>query len=128
MAMSGSDLGPSELEVLKALWDGGPSTVRQVMNILHGAGRQVAYTTVLTFLSRLEQKGYASSDRSEQAYVYRAAVTRQRVTRSRLKQMLETFYDGAAAPLMLQLMREQRFSADEIAELQKRIDELDAAR
>ena len=56
------DLGVAELEVLKALWDEGPSTVRQVMERLHRIGRRVAYTTVLTFLSRLEQKGFVRSD------------------------------------------------------------------
>ena len=57
MSRRNPDLGDAELEVLKALWDRGPTTVREVMNILHEQGRQVAYTTVLTFLTRLEQKG-----------------------------------------------------------------------
>jgi predicted transcriptional regulator len=128
MAPRESDLGTAELEVLKALWDHGPATVRQVMNRLHGHGRQVAYTTVLTFLTRLEQKGYVKSDRSDVAYVYRPAVTRAKVTKSRLRSLIEQLYDGEAAPLVLQLMREENFSADEIAELQKLIDQLDTPR
>lgn len=128
MAPRESDLGTAELEVLKALWDHGPATVRQVMNRLHHHGRQVAYTTVLTFLTRLEQKGYVKSDRSDVAYVYRPAVTRAKVTKSRLRSLIEQLYDGEAAPLVLQLMREQNFSADEIAELQKLIDQLDTPR
>lgn len=128
MAPRESDLGTAELEVLKALWEHSPATVRDVMNRLHRAGRQVAYTTVLTFLSRLEQKDYVTSDKSEMAYVYRPAVTRAKVTKSRLRSLIEQLYDGDAAPLVLQLMREQNFSAQEIAELQKLIDQLDAAR
>ena len=50
-----SDLGTAELEVLRTLWDEGPCTVREAMNRLHARGRTVAYTTVLTFLTRLEQ-------------------------------------------------------------------------
>ncbi len=123
-----SDLGTAELEVLKALWDHGPATVRQVMNHLHRQSRHVAYTAVLTFLTRLEQKGYVKSDRSDVAYVYRPAVTRARVTRSRLRSLVTQLYDGDAAPLVLQLMRDQKFTADEIAELQKLIDQLDTAR
>ena len=119
------DLGKAELEVLKALWDHAPATVRQVMNHLHDRGRQVAYTTVLTFLTRLEQKGYVESDKSELAYVYRPAVTRDKVTKSRLETLIEQLYDGAVAPLVLQLVREETFSADEIAELQNLIDQLD---
>ncbi len=121
-----SDLGTAELEVLKALWDHGPATVRQVLNHLHDRGRRVAYTTVLTFLSRLEQKRFVKSDKSDQAYVYRPVVSRRKVTAVRLRSLIEQLYDGAAAPMVLQLMREENFSADEIAELQNLIDQLDA--
>ena len=128
MAPRESDLGTAELEVLKALWDHGPATVRQVMNHLHRQSRQVAYTTVLTFLTRLEQKGYVRSDKSDVAYVYRPAVTRAKVTKSRLRSLIKQLYDGDAVPLVLQLMRDEKFTADEIAELQKLIDQLDTAR
>lgn len=120
------ELGDAELQVLRALWDGGPATVRDVLNHLHQRGRKVAYTTVLTFLTRLEQKGFVKSDKSGLAYVYRAAVTRNQVTRSKLKAMLNELFDGEAAPLVLQLMKTQKFSPEEIAELQKLIDQLDA--
>jgi BlaI family transcriptional regulator, penicillinase repressor len=119
------ELGEAELQVLRALWNGGPATVREVLNHLHGQGRKVAYTTVLTFLTRLEQKGFVKSDKSGLAYVYRAAVTRNQVTRSRLRTMLDELFDGEAAPLVLQLMKTEKFSPEEIAELQKLIDQLD---
>jgi BlaI family penicillinase repressor len=125
MAPLESDLGTAELEVLRTLWDEGPATVREVMNHLHGRGRKVAYTTVLTFLTRLEQKGFVTSDKSGLAYVYRPRVTREKVSRSRLKALLEELYDGAAAPLVLQLVRERRLSRRDIAELQRLIEELD---
>jgi predicted transcriptional regulator len=128
MAPRELDLGTAELEVLKALWDHGPATVREVMNHLHQQGRQVAYTTVLTFLTRLEQKGYVKSDKSDVAYVYRPAVTRAKVTKSRLRSLIEQLYDGDAKPLVLQLMRDEKFTTDEIAELQMLIDQLDTTR
>jgi predicted transcriptional regulator len=120
------ELGEAELQVLRALWDAGPATVREVMTRLHAAGRRVAYTTVLTFLTRLEQKGYVRADKSDLAYVYRAAVTRNQVTRSRLKSVIDSLFDGEAAPLVLQLMKTERFSAEELAELQKHIDQMEA--
>jgi predicted transcriptional regulator len=120
------DLGEAELQVLRALWDGGPATVREVMNHLHANGRKVAYTTVLTFLSRLELKGFVRSDRSGQAYIYRSVVSRSQITRSRLKTMLDELFDGEAAPLVLQLMKTERFSSEELAELQKLIDRLES--
>ncbi len=120
------ELGEAELQVLKALWDAGPATVREVMNRLHASGRRVAYTTVLTFLTRLEQKGYVRSNKSDLAYVYRAVASRTQVTRSRLKAVMDALFDGEAAPLVLQLMKTERFSPDELAELQKHIDQLEA--
>ena len=127
MAESKQDLGTAELEVLDVLWKEGAATVRQVLNRLHEQGRRVAYTTVLTFLTRLEQKGFVSSDKSGLAYVYRPAVSRDQVRRSRLDTLLGQLYDGAAAPLVLDLVRSERLSADEVRELQRLIDELDAA-
>lgn len=120
------ELGSAELEVLRALWDGGPATVRQVLNHLHERGRNVAYTTVLTFLTRLDSKGYVTSDKTGQAYVYRPVLSRERVTRSRLKSLLEQLYDGAAGELALQLIKSERFTPKEIEELHKLIDRLDA--
>lgn len=119
------DLGTAELEVLKVLWDEGPATVRQVHTALHRRGRKVAYTTVLTFLTRLEQKSFVTSDRTGLAYRYRPTVSRSQVSRSRLKNLVRELYDGAAAPLVLQLIRSERFSEDEIAELHKLIEGLD---
>ena len=98
--------------------------MREVLADLHKNGRCVAYTTALTFLTRLEQKGFVKSNKSDQAYVYRAAVTRNQVTRSRLKTVLDQLFDGEAAPLVLQLMKTEKFSSEEIAELQKLIDQL----
>ncbi len=120
------ELGPAELDVLKVLWDRGPSTVREALGVLHDRGRKVAYTTVLTVLTRLEQKGVVASNRSDQAYVYRPKVSREKVTVARLRAMVRDFYDGAAAPMVLQLMKSEKFTPEEIANLQRLIDELDA--
>ena len=122
------ELGTAELEVLKVLWDDGPATVRDVLNGLRDQGRKLAYTTVLTFLTRLEQKGFVKADKSGVAYVYRPVVSRDKIFRSRLRTVLDQFFDGAAGPLVLQLMREERFTADEIAQLQEMIDRLDDGR
>ncbi len=121
-----ADIGEAELEVLQTLWEHGPATVREVMNNLHEHGRPLAYTTVLTFLTRLEQKGCVTSDKSDLAYVYRPKITRDKVSRTRLDAVLESFYDGSPGPLVLQLIREGKFTRDEITELQDVIDELEA--
>lgn len=125
MGQTEFELGSAEFEVLRVLWEHGPITVRQVLNHLHDRSRRVAYTTVLTMLTRLEQKGYVASDKSDLAYVYRAAVTRDQVTRSKARKLVDQLYDGAAGALVLHLVRNERLSADEITELQTLIERLD---
>ena len=125
MAGKQYELGEAEFEILKTLWDHGNATVREVLAHLHEKGRRVAYTTVQTLLTRLEQKDYVSSNKSELAFVYRAKLTRDRVTRSRLQVLLKQLYDGAAGPLVLQLIRTERFTKGEVEELQALIDRLD---
>ena len=125
MGSADAELATAELEVLKALWEIAPATVRDVMNHLHDRGRTVAYTTVLTFLARLEQKNFVRSDKSGVAYVYEPRISREKVSKSRLQNLLEEMYDGAAGPLVLQLVRERRFTPDEIEQLQQLIEELD---
>ncbi|MEW6251926.1 MAG: BlaI/MecI/CopY family transcriptional regulator [Planctomycetota bacterium] len=120
------DLGPAELEVLKVLWEEGPGNVRAVLETLVHRGRSVAYTTVQTMLTRLEQKGFVRSDKSGPAFVYRAAITREQISRSRLKKLLEQLYDGAAGPLVLHLVKTQRLRPEELDELHRLVERLDA--
>lgn len=126
MAKRDYELGEAELEVLRVLWDDGRQTVREVMTRLHERGRKVAYTTVLTFLTRLEQKGFVTSDKDDHAYTYRARVTRENVTKSRVRALLDQLYDGAAGPMVLHLIESERLTNDEIARLRTLIDELDS--
>ncbi len=119
------DLSPAELDVLRAMWDIGPATVRQVLDALTERGKDWAYTTVLTFMTRMEQKGLVRSDKTGMAYVYRATVTRNRVRKDRIKSLVEELYDGAAGPMVLQLLKSQQLNRDDIEALQKLIDELD---
>ncbi|MBK8269575.1 MAG: BlaI/MecI/CopY family transcriptional regulator [Planctomycetes bacterium] len=125
MAEKSPELSAAELEVINVLWDEGPLTVRQVHAHLHRAGRKIAYTTVLTFLSRLEQKEVVVSDKSGLAYVYRPALSRERVRKSRLKSLVTQLYDGAAGELVLQLIKTQHFSTDEIEQLRELVERLD---
>lgn len=125
MARKSVELGEGELAVMRVLWDDGPLTVREVMERLHERGRTVAYTTVMTFLTRLEQKGVVSSNKRDTAYVYKARITRESVSASRIRTLLDQLYDGAAAPVLLQLIENERLSPEELAQLRKMIDDLD---
>ena len=114
----------SELEVLKVLWTHGPSTVRDVAAALRRQRRRLAYNTVLTLLSRLKDKGYVGADRREQAHQFRANVSREDLLGSSLAALADRVCDGTASPLVLALVKGQRFSADEIAAFRKLLDDL----
>jgi len=88
------------------------------------ASKPRAYTTVMTLLGRLEVKGYVASDKSGFAHVFRAAVSRDDVVHQHLATLANEFCDGQPAPLVLALVQGQRFTADELAEFRRLIDEL----
>lgn len=120
---SKAGLSESEREVLRALWDHGPGTVRQINEVLAERGRRWAYTTVLTLLRRLQAKEYAASDSTGVAHVFRAAVTREELLDRRLKDTADELCEGSAAPLILALVQGNRFSADELARFRRLLDE-----
>lgn len=126
MARKPVELGEGELAVMRVLWDDGPLTVRDVMERLHERGKTVAYTTVMTFLARLEQKGVVTSNKRDTAYIYRAKITRESVSASRIRTLLDQFYDGAAVPMLLHLIENEQLSPSDLAMLRKLIDDLDS--
>ena len=115
----------TELDVLKAIWENGPGTVRVINEWLRRQGRRWAYTTVLTLLQRLEAKGYVSSDKSGMAHVFRAAITRDKLLRQRLKDLANQLCEGTATPLVLALVVGQRFTAEEISQFRQLLDQLE---
>jgi BlaI family transcriptional regulator, penicillinase repressor len=121
-------ISEAERDVLKALWEHGPATVREVNDALRQQGRRWAHTTVITLLSRLETKGYVSSDKSGFAHVFRATVSREEVVQQHLSGLAEDFCEGESTPLLLALFQGSRFSSDELEQFRQLIDQLDAKR
>ena len=118
-------LSETELEVLKALWERGAGTVRELNELLGERGRRWAYTTVLTLLVRLEGKGYVSSDKRGLAHVFRPIVSRDKLLRQRLTHLAEDLCDGTATPLVQALVAGRRFSPREIEQFRHLLDELE---
>ena len=125
MSSRRSPLSETELEVLKALWDRGSGTVREINELLSQRGRRWAYTTVLTLLARLESKGYVASDKSGLAHVFHPLVTRDKLLSQRLITLAEELCEGTATPLVHALVQGQRFTAEEIEQFRALIDELE---
>ncbi|MCE7972954.1 MAG: BlaI/MecI/CopY family transcriptional regulator [Leptolyngbya sp. PLA1] len=122
------ELGDAELGVMRVLWERSPLTVREVLDRLNDQGRDLAYTTVQTFLTRLERKGCVTSDKSGSAFVYRPRVSRDQVTRRRVGDLLDELFDGAAGPMVLHLVESGRLSDEELSQLRRLIRDLDSRR
>jgi BlaI family transcriptional regulator, penicillinase repressor len=116
-------LSEAEVEVLKVLWDLGPAPVRAINRALAARGRSWAYTTVSTLLLRLSTKGCVASDASEVPHVYRATVSRDDLLGRRLREAADELCDGDAAPLVLALVQEHRFTAEELARFRRLLDD-----
>ena len=120
-------LSEAEIEVLKVLWDLGPSPVRAVNRELAARGRRWAYTTVSTLLLRMTTKGCVASDSSAVPHVYRATVSRDELVGRRLREAADELCDGDAVPLVLALVQRHRFTPEELARFQRLLDEARAA-
>jgi predicted transcriptional regulator len=125
MARKREELSETEQEVLKTLWELGTGTVREIHEALETQGRRRAYTTVLTFLYRLEAKGYAASDKTALAHVFRPTVSRESLLAQRLTRLVDEVCEGTATPLVHALVRGQKFSKGDIARFRELLDDLE---
>jgi predicted transcriptional regulator len=110
-----------ELRLMEVLWERGRGTVAEVVESL--APPPLAYSTVLTTLRTLEQKGYLAHDEDGRAYVYRPLVARDDAAKSAVRHLLDRFFDGAPGALAVTLLDGSRLSDDDIAEIEKLLAE-----
>jgi predicted transcriptional regulator len=115
-------LTPQELEIMKVVWPLGQATVRDVYEALR-ARRQIAYTTVMTMMKILEDKGHLRKRQVERAYVYRPAQPEQRMMRSMVREFVDRVFDGSATPLLVQLVKDRRLTEKERREIARLLKE-----
>ncbi len=118
-------LSPGQLEIMDVIWQQGEATVAEVWKAL-SARRKVARNTVLTMLTRLEEKGWLARKADAHAHVYRATVARETTLGTMLDQLVETAFGGSTAGLVMTLLQSRRISKDETARLRALIDQAEA--
>lgn len=111
----------AELALLRVLWDRGPSTVRQVHEVLCRE-RDLGYTTVLKTLQVMTDKGLALRDETERSHVYRAASSQEATQRSLVADLMDKAFGGSAAQLVLQALSSQAASREELARIRELLD------
>ena len=125
MTPQARSISDTELEILKVLWDLKQGTVREVLDRLGQDGRTWAYTTVQTLLGRLQEKGFVESEKRGRAFVFRARASRDDLLGKSLEALAERVCDGAALPLLLNLVSSQKFSPDDIQRFRQLLDDLE---
>jgi len=107
-----------ELEILKVIWQRGEATVREVYRDL-AAQRKIAYTTVLTMMGILEQKGHLKKTAGERAYIYSLTKPQQQVVRSMVREFVHRVFNGSARPLLVHLLEDPHTDPNELTEMEK---------
>ena len=105
-----------EAQIMDVIWRLGEATAEQVREALPGAPHD---STVRTLLRVMETKGYLTHEAKGKAYVYRAAVGRQKAQRLALRTVLTRFFSGSAEDLVLRLIEDEHISSEQLEELRR---------
>ena len=113
-----------EMQILRILWDLGPSPVREVHKRLEAA-KGTNYSTTVKMLGVMLQKGLVKRDEKAQPYVYRAALTRAKAGKRMLDDLIEKVYEGSAMSLVLQALSSGKASKEELEEVRRVLDQIE---
>ena len=114
----------AELAILRVLWERGPSTVRQVHEIL-SAVRPTVYTTILKLMQIMDDKGLVRRDKSQRAHVYQPVFTKTETQKRLVEDLLERAFSGSTASLLMQALSAKEASAEELAQIRQILDEVE---
>ena len=118
-------LSKGEMEIARLLWDVGPATVRQVFEALPQS-RKMDFSTVQTYLRRLESKGHANSKLEGRVRVYSARTKARTVIRETVDDLVQRLFGGETLPLVRHLIEERGIDENGLAELRDLIDQLES--
>lgn len=105
---------------MKIIWRLEAATVRDVYEDLR-ARRKIAYTTVMTMMNILEQKGFLRKAAGARAYVYRPARPQKQVLGGMVREFVDRVFNGSAEPLLLHLVEERKLGEKELEEIRRMI-------
>src|SRR5687767_6676282 len=122
MRKPNTTLTPQELAIMKVVWAKNEATVRDVHDTLNET-RPVAYTTVMTMMGILEQKGYLKKESQDRAHLYKPALPQQQVVGAMLREFVDRVFDGASDSLLLHLAKDNTLTAKQKKLLTKLLDD-----
>jgi BlaI family penicillinase repressor len=122
MKRSESKLTDAELEIMHVIWDFGGGTVRQVHERLNQQ-RPLAYTTVMTMMNILEEKGHLTRRKEGRAYRYEPVRPKNQVISSMVDDFVGRVFEGSATPLILSLVKDKKISTKDLEEIARIIQD-----
>ncbi|WP_211093128.1 MULTISPECIES: BlaI/MecI/CopY family transcriptional regulator [Chitinophaga] len=114
----------SELEILGILWEKGPSTVREVHDILSQT-KDAGYTTTLKLMQIMHEKELLQRDTSSKTHVYTAAISQQTTQQQLLNKMIDTVFGGSASQLVMQALGQHKSSEEELDKIRQYLSEME---
>jgi len=117
----------AELAILRVLWERGPSTVRQVFEVL-SAERELGYTTVLKMLQIMDEKGLVQRDATDRTHVFSTTETQIQTQRNMLDDLLDKAFGGSSLNLVMQALATRKASRAELAEIRKMLDQAEGGK
>ena len=105
-----------ELQIMKIVWQLGTATVREVYEELLKS-RKIAYTTVMSMMGILEQKGRLTKTQRDRAYVYSPTESKGEVVGNMVHEFVKRVFDGSAKPLLVHLAENKKISQKELDEI-----------
>lgn len=120
-------LSKGEMAVARVLWEIGPATVRAIHDAVLQS-RKIDFTTVQTYLRRLQSKGYATSKLDGRVRVYSSRAKAQTVIRETVNDLVERLFAGESMPLIRHLVGDRGIDGSDLKELRDLIDRLDSER
>ena len=115
-----------EAEVMNVVWSKSSVTVQDVVDAIP---RELAYTTVMTTMKILEDKGFIERGKKRgRAYSYRALVSYESASSTTVNEMANRFFDGSLKSLVLSLIKTQQITPEDLAELRDTINSLEQSK
>ena len=114
----------AELAILRVLWQHGPSTVRQVRDVIN-AEKPTGYTTVLKLLQIMTEKGLVTRDESRRTHLYQPRMPAERTQRQLIADLLERAFEGSAEKLVMQALSTTKVLPEELAKIRAMLDEIE---
>ena len=112
----------AELAILRVLWERGPSTVRQVHEVLVARVGQTAYTTALKLLQIMTEKGLVRRDDTDRTHVFTSRLSEEQTQRQLVRDLLDRAFGGSASKLVMQALNARRATPEELGEIRTLIE------